>query len=80
MIKTAAQKPGERKEYLQKCLRDFADLPNDPVVKSFGMTVDPSFLKVSPRHLWSAATTSVGPRLISDLCATARPARTQLKA
>ncbi len=47
MIKTAAQRPQERKEYLQKCIRELADLPNDPVVKSFGMTVDPAFLKVS---------------------------------
>ncbi len=46
MIKTAAQKPTERKEYIQKCLRDFAKLPEDPVVQAFKMSVDPNFLKV----------------------------------
>ena len=50
MIKTAAQRPQERKEYLQKCIRDFADLPNDPVVQAFKMSVDPSFMKVSPQE------------------------------
>jgi hypothetical protein len=47
MIQTSAQRPHERKEYLQKCIRDFADLPNDSIVKAFGMTLDPSFMKVN---------------------------------
>ncbi len=47
MIKTSAQRPQERKEYLQKCLRNFADLPHDPVVQAFGMDVDPNLLKVN---------------------------------
>ncbi|KAK9915065.1 hypothetical protein WJX75_004310 [Coccomyxa subellipsoidea] len=51
MIKTATQRPQERKEYLQKCIRDFADLPNDPVVQAFKMSVDPSFMKVTGRQL-----------------------------
>ena len=38
------------KEYLQTCVRDFAKLPNDPVVQAFKMTVDPSFMKVSPQE------------------------------
>ena len=50
MIKTAAQRPQERKEYLQTCVRDFAKLPNDPIVQAFKMTVDPSFIKVSPQE------------------------------
>ncbi len=51
MIKTAAQKPTERKEYIQKCLRDFTKLPEDPVVQAFKMSMDPNFLKVCTKIL-----------------------------
>ncbi len=48
MIKTAAQRPQERKDYIQKCIKDFAHLPDDPVVEAFKLTLDPNLLKVGP--------------------------------
>ncbi|CAL8468702.1 g8242 [Coccomyxa elongata] len=51
MIKTAAQRPQERKDYIQKCIKDFARLPNDPVVEAFKLTLDPDLLKVEGRQL-----------------------------
>ena len=48
MIKTAALRPQERKDYIQKCIKDFARLPSDPVLEAFKLTLDPDLLKVGP--------------------------------
>ena len=40
MIKTAAQKPEERKRYIDKCLNQYAELNTDPVVEAWRMKVD----------------------------------------
>ena len=40
MIKTAAQKPEERKRYIDKCLNQYAELNNDPVVDAWRMKVE----------------------------------------
>lgn len=40
MIKTAAQKPEERKRYIDRCLNQYAELKKDPVVEAWRMKVD----------------------------------------
>ena len=40
MIKTAAQKPEERKRYIDRCLNQYAELNKDPVVEAWRMKVD----------------------------------------
>ena len=40
MIKTAAQKPEERKRYIDKCLNQYAELNQDPTVEAWRMKVD----------------------------------------
>ena len=40
MIKTAAQKPDERKRYIDRCLNQYAELNKDPVVEAWRMKVD----------------------------------------
>lgn len=51
MIKTAAQKPPERKNYISRCLQDYADLPNNPSVRAFKMSVDTRMIEVKTCHI-----------------------------
>ncbi len=46
MIKSAAQPPAERKAYINRCINEIAQLPNDETVKSFDIRIEPSMLTV----------------------------------
>ena len=46
MIKTAAQKPDERAWNIERSVNEKGGLPNDPHVRAFGMSVEPSMIAV----------------------------------
>jgi hypothetical protein len=46
MIKSAAQPPAERKAYINRCINEIAQLPNDETVKAFDIRIEPSMLTV----------------------------------
>ena len=46
MIKVAAQKPAERKDYIQRCLTQYAALSQDPTVAAWQMKVEDKMIEV----------------------------------
>lgn len=46
MVKTAAQHPAQALAYINKAIRELAQLTNDPTVKAFDMEIEDSCVEV----------------------------------
>lgn len=51
IIKTAAAKPQQRKTWIESCVKNRAQLPDDPTLMAFRMSVEPDMVDVLGRHL-----------------------------
>ena len=51
IIKTAAKKPAERMGWIEACINQHANLPNDPTLAAFQMRVEGRMVDVKGRHL-----------------------------
>lgn len=51
IIKTAAKKPGDRMGWIEACINQHANLPQDPTLAAFQMRVEGRMVDIMGRHL-----------------------------
>ena len=51
IIKTSARKPADRMGWIEECINQHADLPNDPTLAAFKMRVEGKMVDIQGRHL-----------------------------